>query len=123
MNTTHYSTMLPLFQSRNELGGGGRRIKLNKCLQPVPLSYSPDSTIRFGDTILLESCETGGALACDPFEEVRYFSITVRYFPLLAKAPAVNVTLQIYNDTELAVAVVVSTATVLFHNLFDYNTI
>eukprot|EP00953_Heterococcus_sp_UTEX-ZZ885_P003471 2389-Heterococcus_DN1.PRE.1 len=82
-------------KSRNELGGGGRRIKLNKCLQPVPLSYSPDSTIRFGDTILLESCETGGALACDPFEEVRYFSITVRYFPLLAKAPAVNVTLQI----------------------------
>jgi hypothetical protein len=72
-----------IIQSRNELGGGGRRIKLNKCLQPVPLSYSPDSTIRFGDTMLLESCETGGALACDPFEEVPSFPLIYNsYFPL-----------------------------------------
>ncbi|KAG5186266.1 hypothetical protein JKP88DRAFT_272556 [Tribonema minus] len=57
-------------KARNELGGGVSRAKLTRCLEQVPLTHSSDGALRFGDTVMLESCETGGALACDPFEEV-----------------------------------------------------
>jgi len=47
-----------------------QQLKLALCNSIVPLTYSKDNVIRFGDTIMLNQLETGVFLACDPFEEI-----------------------------------------------------
>lgn len=47
-----------------------QNFKLTICNNIVPLTYSKDNNIRFGDTIMLNQLETGAVLGCDPFEEV-----------------------------------------------------
>ena len=61
------------FQDRTSLGTSNLsklQLKLQLCNSTVPLTYSNDNLIRFGDTIMLNQLETGAILGCDPFEEI-----------------------------------------------------
>jgi hypothetical protein len=55
-----------------------QQLKLSLCNELVPLSYSPDGVIRFGDTIILQHDLSGALLACDPFRE--YITGQEKYF-------------------------------------------
>ena len=64
---------LSSFRQRSETGNLSLRkqeVKLERCNEIVPLSYSSDGTIRFGDNIILQQDATGALLACDPFETI-----------------------------------------------------
>ena len=42
--------------------------KVATCTSAVPHSFSEDGNIRYGDSVVIAHKETGGSLACDPFE-------------------------------------------------------
>lgn len=44
-----------------------QQIKVSKCTEKVPHTFSPDGLIRFGDSIILKHDMTGAILACDIF--------------------------------------------------------
>ena len=61
------------FVDRTSLGTSNlskQQLKLNLCNNIVPLTYTNDNLIRFGDTIMLNQLETDAILGCDPFEEI-----------------------------------------------------
>jgi Ca2+-binding EF-hand superfamily protein len=61
------------FRKRSESGSLALRkqeIKITRCNEVVPHTYTEDGTIKFGDTIILSHDETGTILSCDPFEDM-----------------------------------------------------
>ncbi len=61
------------FRQRSETGALALRkqeVKLERCNEIVPHSFSEDGLIRFGDSVIIQHTETGVLLACDPFEAV-----------------------------------------------------
>lgn len=65
------------FERKKQQGTLGLTIKqqkLNKCNQIVPLTYSEDGLLRFGDSIILGHPQIQGALACDLWEETSHGS-------------------------------------------------
>mmetsp|Transcript_448 Transcript_448/g.849 ORF Transcript_448/g.849 Transcript_448/m.849 type:complete len:513 (+) Transcript_448:105-1643(+) len=64
-----------LKEFQNNSSGGSLNLrkqqqKIAKCTQLVPLTYSPDGHIRFGDTVILQHYTTGRTFACDPYEDI-----------------------------------------------------
>jgi hypothetical protein len=62
------------FRKRSATGSLSLRKLENKmaiCNENVPLTYSSDGYLRFGDTIMLQHATSGSILACDPFEQVQ----------------------------------------------------
>lgn len=47
-----------------------QQMKIAKCTQPVPHSFSEDGLVRFGDAVILQHFGTGRTLACDPYEDI-----------------------------------------------------
>jgi hypothetical protein len=47
-------------------------IRAQKSLQPVPVTFSTDGCLRFGDSIKLESRSTNGDLSCNTNEKLSY---------------------------------------------------
>ena len=81
------------FRQRSEAGSLALRkqeVKLERCNEIVPHSFSEDGLVRFGDTVILQHNETGVVLACDPFEAVvqnqEMFLVTGAAQPLESKA-------------------------------------
>lgn len=75
-------TKIAEFRTKREQGTlmlGRRENKLNTCQQQVPHSYSEDGMVHFGANIVLAHCESGGAVACDLWDEIRpdEFTVTV----------------------------------------------
>ena len=61
------------FRKRSETGNLALRkqeIKMERCNEIVPHSYSEDGTVKYGDTIILANDTTGALLSCDPFEDM-----------------------------------------------------
>jgi hypothetical protein len=60
--------------SQRTINGSGNwkvlQLKMSTCNQVVPLSFSEDGYVKFGDTIILQHDSSGNILGCDPFEEV-----------------------------------------------------
>ncbi|CAM9716130.1 unnamed protein product [Chrysoparadoxa australica] len=52
----------------NALCATAQLAKINLCTMPVSLAYNEEGKVCFGDTVTIESAETGTALSCDPFE-------------------------------------------------------
>jgi hypothetical protein len=48
--------------------------KVASCTSTVPHTYSEDGLIKYGDSIVLAHKQTGGSLACDPFEAAGFDS-------------------------------------------------
>ncbi|GMI00940.1 hypothetical protein TrVE_jg7309 [Triparma verrucosa] len=46
--------------------------KVATCTSAVPHSFSEDGCLRYGDSIVIAHKETGGSLACDPFESAGF---------------------------------------------------
>ena len=79
------------YKDYNSRKGGGslltnfRQQKLNTVNQQVPLSFSADGCLRYGDTIIIEHSMSGGTLANDLWDEVaigsKQFSATVSGIP------------------------------------------
>lgn len=44
--------------------------KKSQCMQDVPLSFSEDGTVKFGDYVTLVHDSTSVQLACDPFDDI-----------------------------------------------------
>mmetsp|Transcript_30404 Transcript_30404/g.39238 ORF Transcript_30404/g.39238 Transcript_30404/m.39238 type:complete len:568 (-) Transcript_30404:239-1942(-) len=61
-------------KNQGTLGLGFKQQKLSKCNQMVPLSYSEDGLIRFGDAVILGHPQVQGSLACDLWEETSHGS-------------------------------------------------
>jgi hypothetical protein len=64
---------LKTFKTRSEAGSLGLRkqeIKIGRCTEIVPHSFSPDGLVRFGDTVMLKHDATSSLLSCDPFEDL-----------------------------------------------------
>jgi len=61
------------FESRSATGSLSLRkmqLKLSVCNELVPLTYTEDGIVRFGDNIILQHESTSSVLVCDPFEEM-----------------------------------------------------
>ena len=65
-------------------------MKLERCNELVPHSFSEDGLVRFGDSVIVQHTDTGVLLACDPFESVvqnqEMFLVTGAAQPLAPKA-------------------------------------
>jgi len=48
--------------------------KVASCTSAVPHTYSEDGLVKYGDSIVLAHKQTGGSLACDPFEAAGFDS-------------------------------------------------
>ena len=48
--------------------------KVATCTSPVPHTFSEDGFLRYGDSVVIAHKETGGSLACDPFEAAGFES-------------------------------------------------
>lgn len=60
------------FKKRSESGSLALRkqeLKIARCMEIVPHTYSEDGLVRFGDTVILRHDQTGTVLSCDPFED------------------------------------------------------
>ena len=58
------------FKAKSANGSSNLRklqTKVGKCLTKVPLTYSPDGALKFGDSIMLGNLSSGSVLVCDPF--------------------------------------------------------
>lgn len=61
------------FKKRSESGSLSLRkqeVKIARCNEIVPHSFSEDGLVRYGDTVVLQHDVTSTILACDPFEEL-----------------------------------------------------
>jgi hypothetical protein len=61
------------FEKRSINGSGNwnkLQAKMTTCNQVVPLTFSEDGHLKFGDTIILQHDSSGSILGCDPYEEV-----------------------------------------------------
>lgn len=61
------------FESRSATGSLSLRkmqLKLSVCNELVPLTYTEDGILRFGDNVILKHESTSSVLVCDPFEEM-----------------------------------------------------
>lgn len=47
-----------------------QRVKVSRCTEKAPITYSSDGVIRFGDSIMLKHDMTGAILACDIFSPI-----------------------------------------------------
>jgi hypothetical protein len=81
------------FRQRSEAGSLALRkqeVKLERCNEIVPHSFSEDGLVRFGDSVVVQHSETGVLLACDPFEAVvqnqEMFLVTGAVQPIQPKA-------------------------------------
>ena len=81
------------FRQRSETGALTLRkqeIKMQRCDEIVPLSFSHDGAIKFGDSIILQHDSSGAILACDPFEDLvqgqERFLVTGSEQPIVGKA-------------------------------------
>jgi len=68
-------------KAKGKLSTTFKQQKSNTVNQTVPMSYSKDGKLRFGDTVTIEHCLTGGTLASDLWDEIsfgsREYSVTV----------------------------------------------
>ena len=46
--------------------------KVAVCTEVVPHTFRSDGTLRYGDSVVVAHKQTGGALACDPFEKAGF---------------------------------------------------
>ncbi len=81
------------FRQRSETGALALRkqeIKLERCNEIVPHSFSEDGLVRFGDSVIIQHSQTGVLLACDPFEAVvqnqELYLVTGAEQPIVPKA-------------------------------------
>lgn len=81
------------FRQRSETGALALRkqeVKLERCNEIVPFSYSEDGLVRFGDSVIIQHDQTGVILACDPFEAVvqnqEIYLVTGAEQPIVPKA-------------------------------------
>ena len=81
------------FRQRSETGALALRkqeVKLERCNEIVPHSYSEDGLVRFGDSVIIQHDQTGVILSCDPFEAVvqnqELYLVTGAEQPIVPKA-------------------------------------
>lgn len=61
------------FRQRTNDGSGNWKklqFKMQRCEESVPMTYSEDGFVKFGDFISLQHIDSSHLLSCDPFEEV-----------------------------------------------------
>lgn len=83
-------------QRTNDGSGNWKKLqtKMQRCEEPVPLSYNGDEIVKFGDSISMQHIDSMHILSCDPFEEVligqeKYFVSGINANPDEPKARSV----------------------------------
>lgn len=60
------------FKARSASGSSNLRklqTKMSKCSTQVPLVFTEDGSLRFGDTVMFGNLQTSSVLVCDPFSD------------------------------------------------------